>query len=431
MKPALVLPSTAALPGDSLRAEDTSGNRRARPWQAAGWGLLITLGQILSACLLSGAGDVRTAYLSLHQWDSNYYQDIAEHGYHITLPPGPADVGNLAFFPGYPLFARLLARALGLASPFNLLVAAQLGCWGFWTYFLLFCQRWRLPGALAALGVGMVLVHPASFFLVAGYSEPLFLMALLGFFYWTDADTRWGWPLAALHGFVMTATRIVGLPLVLYPLLRLWLNRARSADPSGQRGEWGVAAGLVVALTASLGGLLFFAYCQARFGQWDLYARSQEWGWSVRPNYLAFLSGKLFHFHLRLDRDFGDPEALSRLTVPATLLVFAVLLGFEVKLARAVVDSGWRRRLGLYLCALALFYVPLAGHYSRNFSSMSRFTLCVQAPLTLAALQLLRQAVPPTGWRRWVLLLPATWALVSLMFQIALTYRFVHGLWVA
>jgi hypothetical protein len=192
-----------------------------------------------------------------------------------------------------------------------------------------------------------------------------------------------------------------------------------------------IVKALVVALGASLGGLLFFAFCQARFGQWDLYLKCNEWGWSVRPNYLAFFSVKLFHLHLDWCRDVLDPELLSRLSVPVTLVLFAVLFGLEVHLARSRPDSGWRRRLGFYLCAVLLFYVPVAGHYSRSMSSMIRFSLCVQAPLVLATVHLLQRVGRPTGRRRWLLLIPAAAALLSLTCQLALTYRFVHGHWVA
>ena len=57
-------------------------------------------------------------------------------------------------------------------------------------------------------------VFPFSFFFGMVYTESLFLCSLLGFVYWSDEGSGRGLLLAALHGFVMTSTRLVGLPVV-------------------------------------------------------------------------------------------------------------------------------------------------------------------------------------------------------------------------
>ena len=45
-------------------------------------------------------------------------------------------------------------------------------------------------------------------------------MALFGFMYWSNGEGRAAKCLAALHGFVMSATRIVGIPCAAYPVVR-------------------------------------------------------------------------------------------------------------------------------------------------------------------------------------------------------------------
>ena len=99
-------------------------------------------------------------------------------------------------------------------------MTAQVAAWGFWSYFFLFCQRWNLSPLLQFFGALSIAAHPAAFFLVAGYSESLFLMSLLGFIYWSSAEGRLAKFLAALHGFVMSATRIVGIPCAAFPVVR-------------------------------------------------------------------------------------------------------------------------------------------------------------------------------------------------------------------
>src|SRR5262249_60120085 len=97
-------------------------------------------------------------------------------------------------------------------------VTSQLACGGFWTVGVLFLQRWRVPAGLAIAGIVALLVQPCAFFLVTGYSESLFLFALLGFLYFAGKPGPLAWALAVPFGFLMTATRIVGLPVATYPL---------------------------------------------------------------------------------------------------------------------------------------------------------------------------------------------------------------------
>jgi len=100
------------------------------------------------------------------------------------------EVSNTAFFPAYPAIAWILHRAIGVGVENALLITAQSAAWGFWTYFFLFLRTMELPASWQLLGALLILAHPAAFFLVAGYSESLFLMALLGFLYWSGMESR-------------------------------------------------------------------------------------------------------------------------------------------------------------------------------------------------------------------------------------------------
>jgi hypothetical protein len=130
--------------------------------------LAVTLGQIVLACVLSGRSNPAEAYLALDQWDSQWYARLAEQGYPDTLPEVRADMAKLGFFPGYPLFARLVAAVTGLPTATALLVAAQLACAGFWAYVLLFFRRWHVPAPVAAASVLAIVVHPSAFFFPGG-----------------------------------------------------------------------------------------------------------------------------------------------------------------------------------------------------------------------------------------------------------------------
>jgi hypothetical protein len=404
----------------------------AAPARALAWGLAITLTQVLVACFLSGQGNLQDAYLRLFGWDGGWYRSIVEVGYYSPPDLGHGHYGNTGFFPGYPLFARLVKVTLGLRSFPAMLLASQLACWGFWTYLLLFMHRWRLPSSLAALAVGIVLAHPGSFFLVASYSESLFLMNLLGFLYWAQSSHPAAKPMAALHGVVMTATRIVGLPLVIAPLIDAWLSR-RDSTAGLALGKRRLAVALLVGAGASLGCLLFFGYCQWRYGQWDLYQKTQAAGWGLHADYLGLFSPAIFRIHWPLRSEgFIDPEYLSRLSVPATLLLLGVLALVEGRLAWSLPDSGWRARAVFLVCAGLLFYVAASAQSTRAMSSMIRYTLCVQVMLALAVVHLLsRVGSGSSPTRRLAWAVAAVWGAVSASFQLALTYRFTHGQWVA
>src|SRR5262249_35456703 len=146
---------------------------------------------------------------------------------------------------------------------------------GFWSYFFLFCERWHLAPALRFFGALAIVAHPCAFFLIAGYSESLFLMTLAGFIYWGGADGRHAKILAAIHGFVMSATRIVGIVCALAPVARDLFESGWTGvrDVRGWVRRFGGA--IFLAFVAILGAVGFFAYCQLRWGHWNLYMLTQ------------------------------------------------------------------------------------------------------------------------------------------------------------
>jgi hypothetical protein len=400
-------------------------------------GLALTVTQVLIACALSGRSRLPDAYLSLFQFDSWWQADIAARGYVPLEPATVARLGgvegadglqaNVAFMPGYPLFGRLVARLTGLPVRVALLAAAHLACWACWTYLLLICGHGGLSPRRTALAVLLVFAHPGAFFLVAAYAEGLFLAGLLGFLYWQDRPGRAAVVLAALHGFIMGATRLFGLPLAAYPLLRAALRRSEGA---GWR-RW--TAPLLVSGAAGLGGLLFFGYCQLRFGRWDQHMESLRLGWTVKPCYLALLSPQLWDVNFpRTDHGFLAPDSLSRLLAPGTLLLLVGLLALEAWLARGGRPTGWRHRWGLYCCAALMYYINVSGRLCVHMIGMVRYDLAVYALLALGLAHLLAHAGPPQGWlRRLALVLLVLWCLTGLALQLGFIYRFTHALWVA
>src|SRR5689334_15979533 len=211
------------LVSSAFRGYDVMTRSRLLLWSLAA-GLLLTVVQLAMAVgLLAPEGTLSDRYSTLVQHDSYWFMNIVDRGYQTIVPPidhKVMEVSNVAFFPAYPAIAQLFRHALHIDITTALLFTAQVAAWGFWTYFFLFCKRWSVSPTLQICGALLVVAHPAAFFLVAGYSESLFLMALLGFIYWSGEEKRSAKFWAGLHGFVMSATRIVGIVCAAFPLVR-------------------------------------------------------------------------------------------------------------------------------------------------------------------------------------------------------------------
>src|ERR1700756_4357630 len=187
-------------------------------------GCAVTLLQVVMAVtLLAPEEPIAERYSALIQHDSYWFMNIIDRSYQTIVPPidhKVMEVSNVAFFPAYPAIAALLRNAFNISTGTALLITAQFAACGFWTYFFLFCRRWKVARSLQICGTLLILAHPAAFFLVAAYSESLFLMTLLGFLYWGTGEGGAARVVAATHGVVMSATRIVGIVCAAFPLVR-------------------------------------------------------------------------------------------------------------------------------------------------------------------------------------------------------------------
>jgi hypothetical protein len=408
-------------------------------------GFIITALQILLAVFLSCKGSVQAGWRSFYNYDSEWFVTVASYGYidpnwkEGQSPQDPFAActseefkspriraqNNAHFFPAYPLLCRAVHYVTGLDWAATLLVTAAVANCGFWIYFLLLSQRWRFSAGVTAVAASFVVMHPSSFYLISGYSEPLFLFALFGFFYWVERDGPTARIIAGLHGFVLTATRIVGMPLLFYPLIRTWSHEGAWHDSQGTRLLRYVRQLPVVLLTAAGAGA-FLLFLQFQFGDWSLFIKSAERGWGVRADYTAPFKLRTYNLALSSWNEYPlDPGVFNRFCAQLCLMCFAFFAAAEIAIWRAGNRSAWRDRIGLYVCALFLFAMPIISHARVGLFCFSRFSILPAAILALAGGHLATTA--PSGLLRW-----ARWPLgVALVgFTIAnalLTMRFARG----
>jgi hypothetical protein len=395
-------------------------------------GFAVTFLQLVMAVgLLAPEEPFNDRYLALVQHDSYWFKNIMDRGYQTIVPPidhKVMEVSNVAFFPAYPAIAALLHRAFNVNSGMALLITAQLAACGFWVYFFLFCRRWNVAPVLQISGALLVLAHPASFFLIAAYSESLFLMALLGFIYWSTEQGRTARVLAGVHGFVMSAARIVGIVCAAFPLVRaISQNGWRSLlQPRKWLRDNRAAVGLTI--VAASGAIAFFAYCQLRWGHWDVYMLTQASGWSIEPDYLAVFKPESYRWLIPAP---NDPTEASQMSMTlGALLLLGVLICEVVPVFRR--RACLPMRLGIYFCATVIYYLSVSGVACVDMESMLRYEFCSYALIVLAFLNFLRQIRTPPVWVRASA--TAAVALVSaagLCVQGWYVWNFTRGNWVA
>jgi len=395
-------------------------------------GLLITLAQIFVAVvLIAPKGPLSYRYRTLVQHDSYWFANIIDRGYATTVPPighKMMEVSNVAFFPAYPALAAVLRYALHLTTHDALLITAQGAAWGFWTYFFLFCDRWNISPHLQFFGGLAIAAHPAAFFLVTGYSESLFLMGLLGLMYWSSAEGRMAKWLAALHGFGMSATRIVGIPCAAFPVVR-------AACQNGWRGlrearSWKSRFGspVLVMIAGMLGAGSFFFYCLLRWGRWDLYMLTQRAGWGIAPDYLAIFKPATYRWLIPALKN--PTEASQMATTLGALLLLAIIVCELLPTIRRT--ATWGTRAGLYFCAAIILYISVSGVASVELESMLRYEFCVHALIVLAILHFLHQLrTPPMLVRAFGMAAVALFSAAGFSVQGWYVWNFTRGNWVA
>ena len=208
---------------------DPIGRKRGRFW------LLVFAGKaILLLAALGGlawefnAGQFSSAYArwppgkppslssQFATWDSAHYLLLSQNGYE-------AGSSSCAFYPLWPMFLRATSVATGGAwpVPVAMLLANALSLLGLGLLYRLM-ERHCGP-AISRDALILMLAFPGALFFSFPYTESLYLVLLMWFFWGLELE-RWWW--TALAGFLLPLARPVGvfvlLPLAWYFWERGW-----------------------------------------------------------------------------------------------------------------------------------------------------------------------------------------------------------------
>ena len=317
------------------------------------------------------------------RWDTGWFTQVALYGYQ-------PDDGTVTVSPLYPHLIRWLGLLLGgeylLAA---LLITNVALIIGLTLLYKLVCLDF--PEFTARRAMIYVLAFPAGFFLLAGYTESVFLCLSLLTFY---AARKSNWALAGAAGFFSSLARMQGWVLAL-PLAYEALAQAQWQP----RRAW---PGLLAALGAPLGTLAYNTYLALAGlpGMAEIYAT--KWVVTYAPPWTSVIMAVSSLVTGR--STFQD--------IVNTMVLFLSLATIGVSL--------WKLRPTYWLYTAVLQVIFLMGYLgNEQLHSMVRYTV-VLFP-NMIALALVTQ-------RRWAFGLVL---LAFVLLQLVLLAMFVRWIWVA
>jgi Gpi18-like mannosyltransferase len=284
-------------------------------------------------------------------WDSNWYVDISQNGYHLESNGRHA---TAAFFPLYPLLMRAFAPLVGGVH--------VLSGWLLNIFFLagVVAALYRLvkefhPSLEPTAPIFYLLIFPAAFFLNAVYAECLFLLLSLLTFYYALKNR---FTLAGVFGLLASLTRITGV-LLLVPIAWEYFKR----HPIKKRPDPSVLKPLLI----PLGTVLFFLYHYYKFGDFLLFFKVES-AW-----------GRAFQFNANHFLLLNHPSVVNLIldSLYALFTLIMIYIAFKrgwvayglymLSTVAVALSTGTLMSIGRFVLVLFPIYIVLASIKGRNF----------------------------------------------------------------
>jgi Mannosyltransferase (PIG-V) len=247
-------------------------------------------------------------------WDSGWYLRIAEHGY--TVIPGQLQQAT-NFFPLYPLTIRLLNNIVDDYLISGLIVSNV-------TFPIACVMLHRLlvrlyDETIATRSLMLLLAYPFAFYFSTIYTESLFLMGVVGAFYFSQRNR---WALASICGAIAGGTRVVGI-FVMLPVFLTYMQRKHWKISLIRPDIFLLALGLL-----GLGGYMTFLYVEFNDPLW--FTRTQwvpGWGDRCTSETFAILWRRTLDMERFLSGSFDSVLVMSVVLGGLTLVL--CLIGFR------------------------------------------------------------------------------------------------------
>ncbi len=336
-----------------------------------------------------------------YRWDTPWYLYIADSGY-------SAGDGSIIYPPLYPFLIRWLAVPLGEKYLVAALTISNLACLVALVLFYKIVEE-DFDGQTARHALILYLVFPSAFFLLAGYTESLFMALLLGAWF---AAKHQKWLLAGVLALLSSLTRTPGWILV-FPLAYIAYIEPTRNLPEHRRsvreffrrlpavigGPLGVAIYLIAMPLAGLG------YVNDVYRDWWFVRIVTPWE-SILHAIQVILSGN---------------TTFTDLISYGTLLFLVVLSIFATKYLKPVY---WLYCWPTLAYILMRIYDPPEFYQPTQFIGLIRYALTFFPAFIILAV-LLQNNAPSTRKIRLLYLILASGL------QIIQLVMFVEGLWVA
>lgn len=161
----------------------------------------------LSAVSIAGLGN----------WDGKHFLAIADSGYTERL--------QYAFFPLYPLVVNVISKVLNISLLSAGISVNLISSFGIIYFFIKILEK--LKEADYVKTIIFFLIFPTSFYLLAVYSESIFLLfTLMAFYMIFEKKLLWGVAFAALAA----SSRVVGVAAALAVITEIFISNKNSSD---------------------------------------------------------------------------------------------------------------------------------------------------------------------------------------------------------
>ena len=188
-------------------------------------------------------------------WDGSWYRNVALEGYPDPLPvdqsTGRVTQNAWAFYPLFPLLARMLMSATGLGFPVvasSLALVAGLGA----SILMARLLADKVGDGVALGAVAVWAAFPASVSLQLAYTESLAMFVLCALLW---ALTRRSWGIVAGSSLLLGLTRPIAVPVVLVVAVSVWLLWRRRRQQGVARSE--LLAAVAALATSAVGAVLW------------------------------------------------------------------------------------------------------------------------------------------------------------------------------